>query len=389
MSTPVSSASPADSVKGWMAALDPVDPPAPTPEPAAPKEPDGQTPPPKPSADAPVVEKPTAKPDADTAPTPPDAPAKPDADDETKWPRTAQQWKEFKKARAEEVQKRDEEIKALKAERDEIKKKITEAPAASPELEALKKDRDELSERLRILDVERHPKFAAYFQNKTQAQIDLAKRIVGTEYADTAAKLLTLPEGQFKDQQIEEMLVNLTPLQQSRFGSVLNALADIESERQGEIKRSRDNFEKMTAEQTAAREGQVKALEKAFNEAAVKAQESNPVFKKRDGDHAWNTEVEKRLETARNLFFGKGMTPERVIQAALDASALPAILTGYEAMYNENERLKSQIAELSKASPAIQSRERQGDGSPQPVPIKQGMRPDEITKAWVRSVTAE
>jgi hypothetical protein len=391
MSTPTISANPAESVKGWMAGLDLVDPPVPAAAPAEPKEPDDQTNDPKPSVDVPVgnsAATPTTKPAVDAVAKPIDAAKLSEGDEESKWPRTAQQWKEFKKARSEEVQKRDDEIKALKTERDDIKKKITDTPA-SPELDSLKKERDDLSERLRILDVERHPKFTAYFKNKIDTQVDLAKRIVGTEYAETAAKLLALPDGQYKDAQIEEMLINLSPLQQSRFGSVLNSMSEIEGERQSEITRSKENFDKLKSDQAAAREQQSKGIEKAFNEAAIKAQESNPVFKKREGDHAWNTEVEKRLETARNLFFGKGVKSEQVIQASLDAASLPAILTGYEAMYKENERLKSQISELSKASPSIQSRETSSDGSPKPVAIKVGMRPNEATNAWVRSVTAE
>lgn len=388
------STNPADAVKGWMSALETIDAPEATPQPATAepqKEPDGTNDTQQP-ADHVAVGKPTPapapKPAPDPAPRPVEPPKPVDELPEDKWPRTAQEWKKFKEIKARDIKERDEKIKAIEAERDEIKKKISETPV-SPELESLKKERDELSERLRILDVERHPKFTAYFQNRTQTQVDLAKRIVGPEYAEKAAKLLSLPDGQYKDSQIEEMLLNLSPLQQSRFGSVLNSLADIEAERQSEIKRSRENYDKMTAEQTAAREQQMKGIEKAFNDAALKVQDTNPVFKKREGDHAWNTEVEKRLEMARNLFFGKGVKPEQVIQASLDAAALPSILSGYEAMYNENERLKAQVAELSKASPTIQSHSQPSDGSPQPVPVKVGMRPDDVTRAWVKSVTAE
>lgn len=376
--------SPAEAINRWMSGLDAAGDPEPI-TPAPVKEPDGPPDAAVPAPDAPVVAPPAVpvKPAVDAAP------AKP-ADDlpEDKWPRSAQEWKKFKEIKARDIKEREDEIAALRTERDDIRKKISEAKS-SPELEALVKERDEYSERLRLLDVEKHPKFVAYFHNKTQAQVDLAKRIVGAEQADQAAKLLALPDSPWKDQQLEEMLSTLGPIQQSRFGSVLNTIASIEDERQSEIQNARANFDKMTAEQTSHREQQVKGLEKTFTDAVLKAQETNPVFSKREGDHAWNSEVEKRIESARNLFFGKGVNAEQVIRASLDAAALPTILAGYEAMYKENEGLKAQIAELSKASPGLQSGNRSVEGAPQSVPIKSGMRPDAALAAWMKNLTAE
>jgi hypothetical protein len=338
---------------------------------------------------------------APAAPTPSDKPPElPKPDDtkvtdelpEDKWPRTAQEWKKFKQARRIDIEEREGKIKTLETELTEVRKKITDSTAASPELDTLRKERDELSDRLRILDVERHPKFKSYFETKVKSQVELAKRIVGTEQGESAAKLLTLPDSDYKTQQIEELMLNLTPLQQSRFGGVLNALSEIESERESEIAKGRENYDKMTSEQQSAQQQKVAAVEKQFNDIALRAQDlkdGHAIYQKREGNHEWNSAVEKRLETARNLFFGKNVKVEQVAAAALAAAAMPAILTGYQELQKEAESLKAQIAELCKSSPALGAGTSPSTATSPRHEIRKGTRPDEAISGWVKSLTAE
>lgn len=306
---------------------------------------------------------------------------------EEKWPRSAQQWKQFKEARAKELSERDATIAALKAEVEGAKKKSTEPTAPPPELDALKKERDEYSNRLRLLDVERHPKFQAYYTGKVNAQVEMAKRIVGPDKADAAAKIVTLPESAYRDAQVEELMLDLTPLQQSRLAGVLNAVSEIEADKQSEISKARENYDKMLSEQKTEQESRQAKIQQQFKETALKIQESNPVFQKRQDDAEWNKAVEDRIAQAERLFFGKDTKVEDVMQAAFNAAALPAILTSFEAMHAENEQLKKQVEELSQSSPKISSASETERGGPQAVPIKVGMRPQDATAAWVKSVT--
>lgn len=188
------------------------------------------------------------------------------------------------------------------------------------------------------------------------------------------------------------MMLNLTPLQQSRFGGVLNALAETESERQTEIAKGRENYEKMVEEQKSVQQQRVQTIEKSFNEIVLKAQESKDgrvAYQKRDGDNEWNAAVEKRLEVARNLFFGKNVTTEQVISASLDAASLPAVLTEYDALHKENETLKAQIKALSKSSPSIGAGSSPETAQQQRPQLRVGMRPDEAISGWVKGLMAD
>jgi len=393
--------SPETTVKGWISGLEEIDPPSSAPKEAAAsetvKEPDGQTDTRRAGNDDGVGKAPAASAPA-KEPAPPPADAKPDeakpADDlgEDKWPRSAQEWKKFKEARKQAIEEREQKIAGLNTSLDELKKKISETPATSPELDTLRKERDELSDRLRTVDVERHPKFKAYFDAKLNTQVELAKRIVGPEHAEAAARLMGLPEGEYKNAQIEELMVNMTPLQQSRFGSVLNSVAEVEAERQSEIAKGRENYDRMVEEQKGAQAERAKAVDKAFNDAALKAQdtkEGNFLFQKREGDHDWNRQVEERLSLAKNLLMGKGVTQEQVIAASFYAAATPALLAGYDALHAENEALKQQVAELSKAAPTLQSTEHSSEAAAQTVPVRVGSRPDEVIRGWVKGLQEE
>jgi len=202
------------------------------------------------------------------------------ADDlpEDKWPRSAQEWKKFKEAKTKVLTEREARIKSLESELTEVRSKITQPGVDPKEMESLKKERDQLSEQLKVADVVRHPRFKAYFDGKTTAQIELAKRIVGPDMANKVAEVLSLPDGTYRNNQIEEVMVGLGPIQQSRFGGILNALAELDNERQREIANAGASYDSLQQAQKAERETAQTNFQKAVTDTLQTVQDPPRAF---------------------------------------------------------------------------------------------------------------
>jgi hypothetical protein len=324
-----------------------------------------------------------------------------DDDADEPMPRTAADWKARKAKQGERLKLAQTERDATKSELATVRAEIGELKKAgpSPELDGLKKERDELSERLRLNAVEKHPKFQAYFEQKTNAQLDMAKRIVGAEAADEIVRALKMDDGAYKEAEIERLTAGMSQYKLSQIGNVALELDRIKAEREGEITRAKSNFEEMTkaekAQMDKRRADQTAFVEKTFNDILGKAsdaKEGNFLFQKKDGDTAWNTQVDERVALAKQLFTGQSK-PESLAQAAFYAAALPALLTSYtaekEASAKEIATLKAQVAQLSAASPTVQPGERAANGEPgqfSRTPIKKDANPQEAGKSFMKDM---
>lgn len=382
-------ANPAASVSNWMSTVGQLT----QSEPAEPLEP----------ANAQPTE-PKAQPKAEPAATEPKADAKIEVKsevkvegDEEKWPRSSKDWSEFKAARKAKEDALVKERDGVKTELETVRKEVEtlKKSGPSPELDGLKKERDELSEKLRLVAVEKHPKFQTYFDNKVNAQLDLAKRIVGEDKADRVVQALKLPEGAYKEAQLEELMGELGTMSQTRIGGVINSLAQITQERETEIANAKTSYEKITAEQAAKAEQTTKAqreqAEKMFSDAVTSAQDPKnglAIFQKKDGDEKWNAEVQQRVDLAKNLLFGN-FKPDQVAKASLYAAGFPSVLKWANEMGEENKKLQAQVKELSSASPRVSGGEAkpiEGDGAP--IQHKAGIRPSEASANWTKGLMA-
>lgn len=326
-------------------------------------------------------------------------PVKVEEHDDDQWPRSAQDWKARKAKQAERFKAVEKERDAIKTERDSVKAEIEtlKKQGPSPELDGLKKERDALSERLRLVDVEKHPKFQSYFENKTNAQIELAKTIVGTDNAEAMAKALKMQDGPQKEYEIEKLTAGLTAVKQGKIGSVLATLDQIQQERNQAISDAKANYDEMTKSEKARADKQqadnAAFVSKTFADTIAKATDAKEglfVFQRKADDTVWNDEVDKRIEVAKQLFSGQNK-PESLAQAALYASALPAVLKAYqsekETASKEIESLKAQVAKLTAANPGVQTGEHKANGeAPSRTPIKKGASPMEATSSWVKDM---
>lgn len=317
--------------------------------------------------------------------------------EEEKWPRTAKDWDAFKAKRKEVEIRLQGELQTASSKLKESEDKL--AKVSNPNIEEneifklTKKERDELSEQLRMVSVENHPKFKAYFDNRINSQIGLAQKIVGTELAEKAKTILLMPDGEYKDSQIEQLTQDLTPLQQSRLGGVLNSLSEINNEKQSEIANARANLSKIQEQNQSQQKQRLTELEGVMNSVLSKAQDPKSgiaLFQTKEGDDNWNNGVKSRLETARAIFSGQ-LKPEQVALAARDAAAFPVVLEYTKHLQSELTKRDEQIKSLSAASPSVQSNEKadKSTDSQQPVKIKAHSNPMDAARSFAQVLQAD
>jgi len=338
--------------------------------------------------------------------SPPDA-AKPLETDE-KWPRTAQDWDKFKtKHRKVEEGLRAElgttaaKVAELETALTQAKEASTKAPAGhDEEVATLKKTIQELHEKFMETEVTADPKFVAHWDNQVNAQISLAQKIVGPEQADALAKALKLPDTEeykdIKEGRIQAILDILPDYQRIRIGAIANKIAEIGLDREGDIARAGEHKASAQAKRESDQRLAATMREKTWNDVVKAVQDpekGSPLFQERPDNPAWNQGLKERIETARRMLTGEKMEPAQVVQAALNAASMPAILEAYKndmaSARSTVAKLEAQVKELQAATPTKGgSAPVDGSGSDLGRPtVKAGMSPLEASQAWARSMT--
>jgi len=318
-----------------------------------------------------------------------------------KWPRSAKEWDNFKKVRDDNYRKRDEQIAALSRDlkaRDDRLAALSAANTIDPKLhEELREERDKLSEALRLAAVERHPRFQSYYDGKVASQVDLAKRVVGPDHADSVAAILKLPDSEFRNARLEELMSNLSPAAQSRLGGIVNTVDALSLERVSEIERARSDFDSLQKRQIAEQQQSAAArkaqAEADFAAALADAQahgfamlQAKPAT---DPDApAWNSAVGQRVNAAKTLLFGQ-LPPAELARAALAAASFPALLQSHQALQAELAAALAQLAALRSATPTVQRGASEGpQNTATRTPPKVGSRPMDAAADWLKALTA-
>lgn len=316
--------------------------------------------------------------------------------DPDRWPRSAKEWDQFKAVRNENYRKRDERIakleKELKAREDRL---AAFANAVDPkEHSSVREERDKLSEALRLAAVEKHPRFQAYYDGKLTAQMELAKRIAGPERGEALTTVLKMPDSEYRNMRIEELMGELSPMAANRLGSIINTVDELRTEREQEITKAREDYDKMSArqqaEQQAALASQRASAEKLFADTLAEAQAGGlPMLAPKEGDAAWNAAVDQRVARAKAILFGQE-PPDQLVRSALAAVSFPAILESHAALAAENEQLRAQVAQLRTATPTTSrgtAPATPGGGDRQPA--KTGSRPMQAAAEWIGLLNQE
>lgn len=284
------------------------------------------------------------------------------------WDKAKTTWYEIENSLKKDLAERDQRLTELQAQLTEASAKAQAGAELAPEIKTQLEHKDaqikELSERIQILDVTQHPKFQRYFGDKTEAALAKAKKLVGADNAERIEKILKLPEGEYKNAQLEEFLGGIdSDLGRTRLGVVIEELENINLEREAEIKKAGEHRDKINGEQALLSEQGKKVRQQTFDQTLQGLQDAKKgfaPFQFRADDKEWNDGVTKRVEAARDLLFGEKVKPEQVAQAAFYAVTLPLVLKSYgadaEKWKQEKAGFEAKIAELVAAEP------KRGDG---------------------------
>ena len=224
-----------------------------------------------------------------------------------------------------DYQKAFDDLKAARGEIDTFK---SAAPkelnlAENPEYQRLKAEAEEYSKRIQQLEVRKHPKFEEHFNGRINAQMEIAKRVGG----DKAAAILKLPAGEYRDEKLEELAAELTPVKAAQVAGVASRLDEINAEMEAEITKATENYKVIKEQQAQSERATQSTRESAFKNILAAASE-NELFKPKEGDEAWNKGVQERIALAEKIYNGK-MKPEEAAHAALRlAEPLGRLLLG-------------------------------------------------------------
>lgn len=263
-------------------------------------------------------------------------------------PKAVDSWKTFR-------QKANEKIKVVETEREALRLKVAELEKRpveavdKTEVESLRKQNQEFDQQLRQLAIERHPKFKAKYDTKIESAIASAKRAAG-EHGAKVEKLLSLPENEFRTEQLEGILGELSPLRQAEFTNALARVREMQDERQAEIVRSAEQF-------TAIQRHELEEREKSASDAKLKDQEVRgrmttvalniakqlDAFKPIEGDEDHNKSIRDREMFLKSAFAGK--LDEKMY------AAMPALAS--EALYLKESIIPKLQAEIAKRDAII------------------------------------
>lgn len=317
------------------------------------------------------------------------------------WPRSRKDWDKFKSARKIEREKLEAKVKESEDLRKELE--ISRSTAAVPaDYETIKKERDDFLNIIKIEKVEKHPRFQTYFGDKFNQQHELAKVIVGQEIADGIVSILKMNDPKLRAQKLEDVTSGLSTMKAAQLGGVLSNITMIENERSQAISEAGTTFENMTRAEKAAEQAKNLALQqssdKAFQTEIARAQDPKtglPVFQKRDGDTAWNGQVDAIIKVTKNLLASGGaLAPEDTVRAAMYAASYPQLLGWAKASINERDakiaKLESQVTALTAARPGIRPGQQPSQDAPNSrQALKAGTRPMQAGKSLVDLMVKE
>lgn len=301
---------------------------------------------PKPSEPAPA--KPAPEPTKLKVPAQPAPPAKPapatPAKPAAEYPRSAIQWEEWKKAERERLTK----------EFEANHKPAAQAP--NGEFDKIKAERDQLAKHLQLVAIERDPSFNKEFDTASSAVLTAAKAAAGKSAADVE-KILKMAPSEARDEAIEKLMQDVPPYKQTQIGYALAEMDKLRNLKDARIRESVENWEKLqsqniqqrTQQQQAEHGEMVKVLDKTIAEWSDK-EKGLPVLQKRDGDDAWNSQIDESVQLAKDIFGGE-LDVDSLARASLWAATAPLLLRDNATLLEQLKAKDAELAQLKGLSP--------------------------------------
>jgi len=272
----------------------------------------------------------------------------------------------IKSTKAADAFRKIKEEKALLAKQlDELKSGKTSNPNYEAQLKTLQEERDALSERVRILDVERHPEFVKKYEGKISGVFDSVKNLVGSD-GERLVDLLKSPESDYRNSQIDDIVEGLSPSKKAKLGALIVKYDEINGERASEISEAKADYDAIISKyQQDNEEGTKAALESATKTWAKVSENARAleIFEPREGDEEWNTELNGRLSLAQQIFNGEN-SEEDLAKAALWAAAAPKYRELLYAQVEVNKRLQAELSKYRGSEPGVTSKATSGGSRP-------------------------
>ena len=265
---------------------------------------------------------------------------------------------------ADAFRKIKEEKAALAKQLEELKSGKTSNPNFEEQLKTLQQERDALSERVRILDVERHPEFVKKYEGKINGVFDSVKSLVGSD-GERLVGLLKSPESDYRNSQIDDIVEGLSPSKKAKLGALIVKYDEINGEKASEISEAKADYDAIISKyQQDNEQGTKAALESATKTWAKVSENARAleIFEPRDGDEEWNGELNQRLSLAQQIFNGEN-SEEDLAKAALWAAAAPKYRELLYAQVEVNKRLQAELSKFRGSEPGVTSKATGGGGS--------------------------
>jgi hypothetical protein len=258
---------------------------------------------------------------------------------------------------ADAFRKIKEEKAQLAKQLDELKAGKTTNPNFEAQLKTLQEERDALSERVRLLDIERHPEFVKKYEGKINGVFESVKGLVGTD-GERLVGLLKSPESDYRNSQIDDIVEGLSPSKKAKLGALIVRYDEINGDRAAEMSEAKSDYDAIISKYQQDNEQGTKAALESASKTWAKVSENAralEIFEPREGDEEWNGELNQRLSLAQQIFNGEN-SEEDLAKAALWAAAAPKYRELLYSQVEVNKRLQAELAKYRGSEPGVSSK---------------------------------
>jgi hypothetical protein len=266
---------------------------------------------------------------------------------------------------ADAFRKIKEEKAQLAKQLDELKAGKTANPNFESQLKTLQEERDALSERVRLLDIERHPEFVKKYEGKINGVFESVKGLVGTD-GERLVGLLKSPESDYRNSQIDDIVDGLSPSKKAKLGALIVRYDEINGEKAAEMSEAKSDYDAIISKYQQDNEQGTKAALESASKTWAKVSENAralEIFEPREGDEEWNGELNQRLSLAQQIFNGEN-SEEDLAKAALWAAAAPKYRELLYSQVEVNKRLQAELAKYRGSEPGVSSKAVSGGSRP-------------------------
>ena len=255
---------------------------------------------------------------------------------------------------------REAETSALKKQLDELAKKAATPPDTS-EAEKLKKQIEEMDAIIKQRDLLEDPRFKAHFDGRIDSELEEMKKLVSADNADELAQLVLLPESKKRKERIKDMVDGLDDLDRIKVLRRIDNVDELKSARAKEIadwKNNRIHVEaKKLEDQKTQQEKDRLKLEATQKEAwslglnsITSPERGLEVFRKLEGDDAWNAKVDSRLATVQKVLASE-LRPDQLVEIAARSVAVDDYRKMFLAQRMLIQKLSTELASLKTVQP--------------------------------------